>query len=207
MATSSVILPARLILVTFLLLSAASKAFETFTFPSEDGLEITADFYAAGPGLDRPIIVLFHQAGFSRGEYREIAPRLTALGFHALAIDQRSGNAVNGVPNQTASRAREAGLSTNFMDAVPDMRAAFREAATRTAGPVLSWGSSYSSALALKLAAETPLVSGVLAFSPGEYFSDRHAHPASRRYVAGANVHHLRALRSPSPRANHCRLA
>ena len=53
----------------------------------------------AGLPANAPVLVLFHQAGWSRGEYREIAPKLNELGYICLAIDQRSGKGVNGVAN------------------------------------------------------------------------------------------------------------
>jgi hypothetical protein len=39
---------------------------KTVTFDSEDGLEMTADQYHIK--LDKPVIILCHQAGWSRGE-------------------------------------------------------------------------------------------------------------------------------------------
>lgn len=117
--------------------------------------------------------MLFHQAGWSRGEYREIAPHLVAMGFNCLAVDQRSGDAVNGVVNQTAERARESGRGTGMSEAARDMEAALRYARARLArGPLLAWGSSYSAALVLWMAGRHPgIVDGVLAFSPGEYLA------------------------------------
>jgi len=144
---------------------------EKFRFNSADGLEISADSYAPNaPGS--PLIVLFHQAGFSRGEYVQIAPKLNQLGFNAIAIDQRAGRAANGIANETAARAREAGLDTRYTDALQDMLAALDYAHQRfPTAKVLAWGSSYSAALVLKLAGDQPnLVDAVLAFSPGEYF-------------------------------------
>ena len=142
------------------------------TFPSEDGLEVTADIYLSGLPGARPVIVLFHQAGFSRGEYREIAPRLVDLGFECIAVDQRSGNQVHGVINETAKRAKEATHNTQFEDALQDMRAALRYARTQHPdSAVIGWGSSYSSSLILTISADAPeLVDGTLSFSPGEYF-------------------------------------
>jgi len=141
-------------------------------FPSGDGLEITAELYSPHRSAKTPLIVLCHQAGWSRGEYREIAPRLNALGFNCLALDQRSGEGVEGVSNETAARAAAAGMGATYVDALPDIVAALRWARTEHAtGPVLLWWSSYSAALALKVAGDHPeLVDGVLAFSPGEYF-------------------------------------
>lgn len=156
-------------LAAVLVATAASPV--ATTFPSTDGLEITADLYRAAPET-APLVVLFHQAGWSRGEYREIAPRLGALGLNCLAVDQRSGDAVNDVPNATAARALAAKKGRRYIDALGDIEAALAHA--RTLFPkakVIAWGSSYSAALVLRVAGEHPeLVDGVLAFSPGEYF-------------------------------------
>jgi len=146
-------------------------AFQTITFPSKDSLEITADLYISHPD-SAPFIVLFHQAGFSRGEYREIAPGLNSLGFNCMAIDQRSGDKVNGIINETFRRATAMGNGTTYLDALPDMLAAIEYAKKHYArGKLLLWGSSYSAALVLKIAGDYPRIAdGILAFAPGEYF-------------------------------------
>jgi hypothetical protein len=146
---------------------------ETITVPSPDGLVITADTYIQNEDPEAPFIVLFHQAGWSRGEYRESALRLNEMGFNCMAVDQRSAGAVNGVTNETKQRAVAQGKGTGFLDAVPDMLAAI--AFTRenySDGVLIGSGSSYSSALILKLAGdELGLVDAVASFSPSEYFS------------------------------------
>jgi dienelactone hydrolase len=150
-----------------------AQAKETITFLSKDGLQITADSYIADAGGNRSLIVLFHQAGWSRGEYIEIAPRLNKLGFDVLAVDLRSGKAVNSVTNETAKRARKAGKGTRYIDALPDMEAAllYARKGVEDGVEVIAWGSSYSSALVLQLVGEKPaLADAVLSFSPGEYF-------------------------------------
>ena len=150
------------------------EGLKTVSFRSGDGLEITADLYQPHPDI-APFIVLFHQAGSSRGEYGEIAPELNALGFNAMAVDLRSGEAFEGVENETARRARAEGKSTTYLDALGDMETSIAYARKRYAkGKLLVWGSSYSAGLALKIAGDDPgLVDGVLAFSPGEYFADQ----------------------------------
>ncbi len=149
----------------------ASKLDTTLTFPSEDGLPVTADVHISH-ALSAPFIVLFHQARWSRGEYGEIIPKLAGLGFNCMAVDQRSGGIVNGVPNETHKRASEAGLTTTYLDAYRDMKAAVHFAQENYArGKLVVWGSSYSAALAIKLASELhDRIDGVLAFAPGEYF-------------------------------------
>ncbi len=148
----------------------ADGKFKEIEFPAPDGLTVTAEMY--GPhGLSAPWIVVCHQARWSRGEYRETAPRLTALGFNVLALDQRSGGAVNDVPNKTAARAEEKKLPTGYLDAEGDILAGLEWVKEFGAKKVVLIGSSYSASLAIKIAAEHPdLVHAVGSFSPGEYF-------------------------------------
>ncbi len=95
---------------------------EKVSFPSGDGLEITADKYLVNE--EYPYVLLFHQAGSSRGEFRDIAEKFLKLRYNCLAVDLRSGDNANYVNNETASRARGAGKSVNFLDAMGDMSAA-----------------------------------------------------------------------------------
>ena len=141
---------------------------QTITFPSKDGLSITADLYVAD--ISKPYILLLHQAGYSRGEYREIAPRLTKLGYNCLAIDQRSGYEVNYVKNETAKLAKEKGLPVEYLDALQDVEAALDFIKSKTDLPIVIWGRSYSSSLALLESAKNLLIKAALVFSPGEYF-------------------------------------
>ena len=143
----------------------------TVTFPTSDNLTVTADLYWTGDAT-ASFILLFHQADYSRGEYLEIAPKLNALGYNCLAIDQRSGGAANGVINETYKAAKAAGLQTRYVDAYADLQATLAHVeSTYVPKEVIVWGSSYSSSLALILASEHPdEIAAVLAFSPGEYF-------------------------------------
>lgn len=143
----------------------------TVTFPSADGLDVTADLYWAG-SADAPFIILFHQARYSRGEYLEIAPKLNALGYNCLALDQRSGDTCNDVANETARAAKGKNLPSSYEDAYPDLEAALQYVMEQYApNQLIAWGSSYSASLTLILASEHPReVQAALAFSPGEYF-------------------------------------
>lgn len=145
---------------------------EEITFQTEDKLTVTADLYAHQDKENRPFIILFHQAGYSRGEYKETADKFLELGYNCLATDQRSGNEVNGVINKTHLAAVEMGLPTEYTDAMPDLLAAI-EYVKDTYEPdnLFILGSSYSASLSLIIAAQNPdAVDAVLAFSPGEYF-------------------------------------
>lgn len=141
------------------------------SFPSMDGLEITADYYPLDQ-KDAPYIILFHQANFSRGSYRTIAPRLNTLGFNCLAIDQRSGNKAQGVINETNRRAVAEKMPSKYVNAIPDVEAAFLYVKDELkAKRIIIWGSSYSASLVIYLGSKYPDdVDGILSFSPGEYF-------------------------------------
>lgn len=155
-----------------LIFSISVFAQKTISFKAKDGLEVTADLYLT-KDEKAPMIILFHQAGWSRGEYKEIAPKLNKLGFSCMAVDQRSGETVNDVTNETFKRAEAKGLPTTYVDAMPDLNAAidYVTANYKTASYTLIWGSSYSAGLVLKIASERKDIDGVLAFSPAEYYS------------------------------------
>ena len=160
--------------VVVVALSATSYANadpKSIDFPTADGIEARADLYEA-TNPSATLILLFHQAGWSRGEYKEIAPKLVQNGYRVMAVDARSGGAVNGVPNATHKRARKKKLSTGYLDAYADLKRALAHAVDELkANRIVVWGSSYSASLVIRLAAEHPeQVSAVMAFSPGEYF-------------------------------------
>ncbi|MEM7550428.1 MAG: alpha/beta fold hydrolase [Bacteroidota bacterium] len=164
-----------LIQLSFLMLSYGffDKPMKTITFDSKDGVQISADYYESDTE-NAPLIILFHQAGWSRGEYREIAPKLVAMGFNCLAVDLRSGNQVNDVENKTFRSAKSKVKQTSYLDAYADVQASVEYAMEFLTGgeKVIIWGSSYSSSLVLKYAGEHKKnIKGVLAFSPGEYFT------------------------------------
>ena len=147
---------------------------KTISFPAGDGVTISADMYMPH-GKEAPMILLFHQANWSRGEYREIAPKLNAMGFNCMAVDLRSGGTINNIPNATHESAREMFKETRYIDALTDMEAAIRHARQNYAGgKLILWGSSYSAGLVLKVIGDHPeWADAALAFSPGEYFTSQ----------------------------------
>ncbi len=162
-------------LLTLLLTISISMVYaqKTVEFTAADGLSVTADLYEKNGS--KKFILLFHQAGWSRGEYKETAPQLNELGYNCLAIDQRSGGSVNGVTNETKARAKKEGKGTEFKDAFKDIEAAVAYVKkTYKPDQVIIWGSSYSSSLVLKYAGDYPKnIDAVLSFSPGEYFGEK----------------------------------
>jgi len=176
-----------LIVIVFLLAgsglgSAAEHAFKEVDFPTAGGIHAHADIYSPKKKAST-LVILFHQAGWSRGEYREIAPKLVELGYQVMAVDLRSGKAVNGVPNETHRRATKKKAGTDYLDAYADLQAALKYATEKLKPQrIVVWGSSYSAALVFRLAAEHPKeVAALLAFSPGEYFQRKHG----AEYVQG----------------------
>ena len=144
---------------------------ETIQINSGDGIRVTADLYMTEDSA-APFIILFHQAQYSRGEYREIAPRLNALGYNCMAVDQRSGNEVAGVRNLTHEMAVEKNLPTEYLDALTDIEAAYVYVKHGIKPEkIILWGSSYSASLMFYMGSEHHKnIAGILAFSPGDYF-------------------------------------
>jgi len=160
-----------LMLVSF---NGISQDVQTINFSSKDGLELTADLYMAHDN-SAPLVLLFHQARWSRGEYQEIGPKLNMLGFNCIAFDLRSGGEVNGVKNASFIKAQQEMKPTKYVDAYQDIEASVNYAREYYAGgKLIVWGSSYSSALVLKYAGDNlTSVDAVMSFSPGEYFSSQ----------------------------------
>lgn len=155
---------------TFSYEAAHPTEIKTVQFPSDDKLSVTADLYFIDDSS--PVMILCHQAGYSRGEYIETAKTFNQLGYNCIAIDQRSGKEVNDVINKTAHLAAEKNLKQDYLSAEQDIIAAVNYASKKFKNIILV-GSSYSASLVLKIAAENKKISAVIAFSPGEYFGDQ----------------------------------
>ena len=156
-----------LILITNLQTFAQIK----ISFPSKDSVIITADWYPVADSL--PIILLCHQARFSRGEFQGTAEKLNKFGFNCLAVDLRAGGEVNGVANETASYVRRNKLPSSYLAAEQDIIAAMDFLYNKYRKKIILLGSSYSASLALIIANENDHVLGVAAFSPGEYLEPK----------------------------------
>jgi len=159
--------------------SVASK-FATFYESTEiyslDSLVISANYYHAND--DATSILLCHQARWNKYEYDSIAVALQAKGYNCLAIDQRSGGIMGikgenlGPINSTFLRATKAERPTDYLDAEQDITAAIGYLYNKNGNkPVILWGSSYSSTLALYSGINNDSVAAVISFSPGDYFS------------------------------------
>ena len=163
---------------SILLLVLTHTSFTTYAadkieIQSTDGLTISADYYPSEK-KSLGVILLCHQAGWSRGEYTKTGPWLASLGYDAIAIDQRSGRTINGIKNLVAEQAKKNKLDTNYISAKPDIEAAIQAISKRFKQKIILLGSSYSAGLAVRLAGEGhPKLKAIAAFSPGEYYENK----------------------------------
>jgi dienelactone hydrolase len=155
------------VLIAFSINISAQKK---ISFVASDRLIVTADQYLTDN--EAPYILLFHQGNSSRGEFREIAPRLQKLGFNCLAVDLRNGKEQNFVKNETAIRAKENNIPATIDDCEKDILATI-DYISKTAlnNKCVLFGSSFSASLAMKVANHNKKVTAVISFSPGEYFT------------------------------------
>ncbi|MGB0870539.1 MAG: alpha/beta hydrolase [Flavobacteriales bacterium] len=166
------IIKSLLLFIFLFFLSCKDKKSPSIKIPSTNNLVLEADYYQSEQ-KQAPLILLFHQAGFSRGEYLEIAPKLNSLGFDCIAVDQRSGKNVNGIGNNTFAKAKKLGLKTDYISAYPDLEATLRYAKKiHPKRKIIVWGSSYSASLVFILTSKhLNLIDGIVSFSPGQYFN------------------------------------
>lgn len=145
------------------------KGANEVTFRAGDGLEVFGDRYSAKLEQASTLMLLFHQAGSSADEFATIAPKLAAKGYDCLAVDLRSGGDRFGA-NRTAEAFEG---EADYESAYQDMKAAVIWAKKEGYHSIILFGSSYSASLSLRLAAEEQGIAGVIAFSPGEYFTKK----------------------------------
>lgn len=160
----------KVLLIGFIFLwnTFRSEAQEKVIFPASDNLSVTADSYIGNPS--DTYILLFHEEESSRGEYRDIAPRLVKMNYNCLAVDLRKGKENNYVANETSRRAHSLQLRISKLDCLKDIQGAIHYAVQKSGKPVILFGSSFSASLCLLIAKNNPDVKAVVAFSPGEFF-------------------------------------
>jgi len=109
--------------------AVASSGAEQISFLSLDNKKVYADLYSDHKPETKKCVLMFHQAGSNAGEYETIAPKVKALGFDCIAVDQRSGGEMWGRPNRTVDKSG----SGEYIDAYNDLVGAMKYAqANRT---------------------------------------------------------------------------
>jgi len=144
-------------------------SFKELIFKASDGHLVFADFFPSKKPNTKAVILMFHQAGSNASEYETIAPKIAALGFDCIAIDQRAGGDMWGRVNRTVNKSG----AGDYMEAYKDLLGTLKYAENKKYEAIIAWGSSYSASLVLKLALENSTINGVLSFSPGEYMDDK----------------------------------
>ena len=135
---------------------------------TSDGITIYGHPYFGRLGKASPLILMFHQAGSNgRGEYEALVPWLNKAGYRVIVWDQRVGGERFGSTNRTIGELAK-GTPAEYCDVYPDLQAALNfTLAKQWADDVIVWGSSYSAALVVQLAAKNQKhIKGVAAFSP-----------------------------------------
>lgn len=133
-----------------------------------DGVTVFGETYFGRVAKDAPLVLMFHQGGASgRGEYKPLVKWLNKKGYRVIAWDQRSGGNKFDGKNRTVAHLKD-GVAKGYCDAYPDLQAALDFTIDKgLAKDVVVWGSSYSAALVVQLAAKNnEVVRGVAAFSP-----------------------------------------
>lgn len=169
---------------SLLLVCSLTYGQRLLTFKASDGLEVTADFYETFAESNK-YMLMFHQADYSRGEFQQIASRIIKLDINCVAVDLRYGNEVNYINNETAMRARLSGHAISMMDCEKDILAAIEHVyAMDSSAKIFLMGSSFSASLCLKVAKDRKDIQAVIAYSPGEFFSDF----SMANYLKGLNT-------------------
>lgn len=162
--------------LTCLLLLLSSYGFaqpQTFNVATSDEVMVTFEHHKASKAASA-VIIMMHQSGASLGEFKFTYNWLNELGVHTIAVDLRSGGAMNGVVNQTRMSARKLKKPNGILDAQQDLNAVIQwSKKTYPKLPIWLLGSSNSTILAVIGANQYPQeVEAVMLFSPGEYYDE-----------------------------------
>ena len=142
-------------------------------FTTADNRKVIGNLYHIGS--NKPVILLFHQAGYNKYEYADIAPKLNELGYNCLAVDLTGGGEFAEHKNETVESGRPLELEDiegRLGNAEGEIAAAIAYVYNSYKTKVILWGSSYSATLALFAGAKEKNVSAVLCFSAFNHFRD-----------------------------------
>jgi len=164
-----------LIVLTFLSSCSSKEKIKTTTpkqvnITTSDSIKLFGDLYHKNKSSKS--ILLFHQGGSNvRGEYRRIMPYLLNRDYNILAVDLRLGGQTYGSYNRTLAELKDYNPFVDeygYCDAYNNLEASLEYLIDEGYNnDIIVWGSSFSAALAIQLAAKRGNdISKVLAFSP-----------------------------------------
>jgi len=117
--------------------------------------------------LNKPVILLGHQAGSNKYEYADIAPKLNAMGYNALAIDLTGGGKFAAHDNETLNRGTDVSSDRQRIQrrTGQEMNAAVDYLYKKYNQKVIVWGSSLSANFAILVAARNENAKAAISFS------------------------------------------
>ena len=164
--------------------NSEKAAAQTINFDAPDGVRIVGTFYAANKE-NSPAVLMLHQFGGSRADYKDLARQFQANGINVLAIDGRGFG-------ESTKKADGSRVSVSQSDeAVAGMKSDVaavkflggQETVDKTRIGIV--GASYGSSLAIIHAGENPEIKSVALLSPGtNYFGNLPTMPAIEKYGA-----------------------
>lgn len=134
-------------------------------FKTPDNRIVVGNLYDIG--VNKPVILLGHQAGTNKYEYADIAPKLNAMGFNALAIDLTGGGVFAAHNNETLDRGTDVSTDRRLIQrrTGQEMNAAVDYLHKKYNQKVIVWGSSLSANFAILVAARNENAKAAISFS------------------------------------------
>jgi len=136
-------------------------------FKTSDDRSVVGELYDIGN--NKPVVLLCHQFGYNKYEYADIAPKLNAIGFNALAVDLTGGGTFAAHNNETVDIGKTDAAASNqqvTLDRVKEeIKAAVNFLHKKYNTEVTLWGSSYSANYAISIAAKNEKVNAAISFS------------------------------------------
>lgn len=134
-------------------------------FNTPDGRIVVGNLYEVGQ--EKPIILLGHQAGTNKYEYADIAPKLNAMGYNALAIDLSGEGTFAGHNNETLDKGSDVGNDRQIIQkrTGQELNTAVDYLHEKYKRNVIVWGSSLSANFAILVAAKNKHTKAAISFS------------------------------------------
>ncbi|NAS29555.1 hypothetical protein GTQ40_01090 [Flavobacteriaceae bacterium R38] len=134
-------------------------------FKTPDDRVIVGNLYDIG--INKPVILLGHQAGSNKYEYADIAPKLNEMGYNALAIDLSGGGKFAAHDNETLGRGTDVGNDRGLIQrrTGQEINVAVDYLFKKYNQKVIIWGSSLSANFAILVASRNENTKAVISFS------------------------------------------
>jgi dienelactone hydrolase len=154
-------------------LPVAGATSQRITFPTDDGLTLSATWYEP-PAPPAPAVIFVHMLQKSRADWDSIAVQLAADGIGALAFDLRGHGESPGSPQDYAGMVQDVRAARRFVSSRPDV----------TPGRIGIAGASIGASLAALAASDDPTVVSLALLSPALDYRGLRLEPALRKFGA-----------------------